>query len=158
VNEPTTGHVVVDASPEEIWAILEDPQALARVLPDAESVEADGPDRVRIVLASKVAFFTVRADLLGRYLDADPPRHLRLVLDGAARGVAGEIHASIPFDLRPLAPTQTEVRYAVSLEMTGRLASMAGPMIRRDMPEQIASLVRNVEREAIARRSSARDA
>ncbi|HEU4674198.1 MAG TPA: SRPBCC domain-containing protein [Candidatus Limnocylindrales bacterium] len=160
MNEPSVERVVVDASPEEIWSILEDPAALGRVLPDAESVVADGPNQVRVVLASRVAFMTVRADLVGRYLEADPPRHLRLVLDGAARGVPGEIHASIPFDLRPLAtagtlaPARTEVRYAVGLELTGRLASMAGPMIRRQIPEQVAALVRNVEREAIRRRTA----
>ncbi|HEY3522745.1 MAG TPA: SRPBCC domain-containing protein [Candidatus Limnocylindrales bacterium] len=152
MNESTIDRVLVEASPDEIWAILEDPTALARVLPDAESVVADGPDRVRVVLASRVAFMTVRADLVGRYVDADPPHHVRLLLDGAARGVSGEIHASIPFDLEPVAPARTEVRYSVGLELTGRLASMAGPMIRREIPAQVASLVRNLEREAIARR------
>ncbi len=153
MTEPSVERVVVEASPDEIWAILEDPAALARVLPDAESVAADGSDQVRVVLASRVAFMTVRADLVGRYLEAQPPRHLRLALDGTARGVPGEIHASIPFDLRPLEPGRTEVRYAVGLELTGRLASMAGPMIRRQIPDQVAALVRNVEREAIRRRS-----
>jgi carbon monoxide dehydrogenase subunit G len=154
MSEPTVERTVVDASPEEIWAILEDPSALARVLPEAESVVADGPGQVRVVLASRIAFMTVRADLVGRYLDVEPPRHLRLALDGTARGISGEIHASIPFDLHALGARRTEVRYAVGLELTGRLASMAGPMIRRQIPEQVGALVRNVEREAIAGRTA----
>lgn len=152
-SAPDSGRVVVAASPAEIWAILHDPAALGRVLPGAESVVADGPDRVRAVLASRVAFMTVRADVVARYLDPEPERHLRLALDGQARGIAGEIHASIPFDLFAEPANRTEVRYSVELEMTGRLASMAGPMIRGQLPGQIGELVRNVEREAIRRRS-----
>lgn len=152
MTEPAAERVVVDASPEEIWAILHDPAALGRVLPGAESVVADGPDRVRAVLASRVAFMTVRADVVARFLDAEPPRHVRLALDGQARGIAGEIHASIPFDLAPLADGRTEVRYSVALDVSGRLSAMAGPMIRRELPGQVAELVRNLDREAIRRR------
>ncbi|HEU4571970.1 MAG TPA: SRPBCC domain-containing protein [Candidatus Limnocylindrales bacterium] len=154
MTQPAVERVAVAASPDEIWSILEDPNALARVLPDAESVEPDGPDRVRIVLASRVAFMTVRADVVARYLDPDPPRHLRLALDGTARGIPGEIHASIPFDIAPLADGRSEVSYSVALEMTGRLASMAGPMIRSQLPNQVRELVRNLEREAIRRREA----
>jgi carbon monoxide dehydrogenase subunit G len=154
VSDAAPDRVVVAASPEEIWSILEDPAALERVLPDAESVVADGPNQVRIVLASKVAFMTLRADVLARYLDADPPRHLRLALDGQARGVPGEIHASIPFDIAPLDDRRSEVTFVVELELTGRLASMGGAMIRSQLPGQVRELVRNVEREAIRRRST----
>jgi 2-furoyl-CoA dehydrogenase large subunit len=154
VIEPTADRVEVAARPEEIWAVLEDPSALARVLPDAESVTPEGPDRVRIVLASRVGFLTLRADIIARYVDPQPPRHLRLVLDGHARGLSGEIHASIPFDIEPVGTDRSEIRYSVALEMTGRLASMGGGLIRTQLPQQVRELVRNLEREAIRAREA----
>jgi 2-furoyl-CoA dehydrogenase large subunit len=153
VTEPTVDQVEVGATPDEIWAILHDPAALGRVLPDAESVTPEGPDRVRVTLASKVGFLTIRADVLVRYLDPDPPRHVRLALDGQARGLSGELHASIPFDIVPRGTDASEIRYSVALEMTGRIASMGGSVIRAQLPGQVRELVRNVEREAIRRRS-----
>jgi carbon monoxide dehydrogenase subunit G len=153
VTQSTSDRVEVDATPEEIWSILEDPAALGRVLPDAQSVTPDGPDRVRITLASRIGFLTMHADVVARYLDPDPPRHLRLVLDGQARGLSGELHASIPFDIVPRGPGRSEIAYSVALELSGRLASMGGSVIRKQLPTQIRELVRNLEREAIRRRS-----
>lgn len=151
MSQPTIDRVAVDATPEEIWSILEDPAALGRVLPDAESVVPEGPDRVRVTLASRVGFLTIHADVVARYVDADPPHHLRLVLDGQARGLSGELHASIPFDIVAL-DGRSEIAYSVALEMTGRLASMGGGVIRGQLPGQVRELVRNIEREAIRRR------
>jgi 2-furoyl-CoA dehydrogenase large subunit len=155
VTDPAQGEVVVAASPDEIWAILDDPEALARVLPGAESVVPDGPHRVRAVLASRVGFLTMRADIVARFVDADRPRHVRLEIDGSARGMSGDLHASIPFDLTPQegsGEVRTLVRYSVALEMTGRLRSMGGSVVRNQLPGQIRELVLNVEREVIRRR------
>ncbi len=154
MTEPISDRVVVDATPEEVWAILHDPAALDRVLPGAESVVPEGPDRVRAVLASKVGFFTIRADVVARYLDARPPHHLRLELDGQARGLSGDLHASIPFDLVALPGNRSEIRYSVAIEMSGRLASVGGGVIRKELPQSVQELVRNVEREAARRRSA----
>ena len=51
---------------EAVRAALRDPALLARVIPDCESVEAVGPDRLRYVLATRAGFLTVRADVDAR--------------------------------------------------------------------------------------------
>ena len=51
------------------------------------------------MLASKLQFLTVRADVDAVFRDADPPRHLRLELAGRPRGLAGSFTVSVPFDL-----------------------------------------------------------
>ena len=151
-------HVVVEATPDEIWAILQDPTALGRVLPDAESVVPDGPGRVRAVLASKIGFFTVRADVVARFVDPEPPHRVRLELDGVARGMSGDLHASIPFDLVALPSVsgvaRTDVRYSIALDMTGRLAALGGNMLRGQLPGQGRALVSNLEREVVRRRAT----
>jgi 2-furoyl-CoA dehydrogenase large subunit len=147
VAEPAQGTAAISASPEAIWAILHDPAALARILPGVESLEPEGPDRFRGVIAAKAGFFTVRADVTAALLDADPPRHVRLELTGRVRSIGGEFVASVPLDLTPIGDGQTRVDYTVDVQLTGQLERMGGSRIGDGLRSQVAELVRNVERE-----------
>ncbi len=142
--------VTLSGPPESVWAIIEDPAALGRVLPGCETIAADGPGRFRAVLASRIQFLTVRADVVATFHDADPPRHLRLELDGRPRVLAGSFRASIPFDLAPAGEGGTRVSYRVEVAVTGRLATFGTPLMRDTLRRQVAELVRNVERELVA--------
>lgn len=144
--------VRVGASPGQIWAVLHDPVALRRILPGCESADEVAADRYRLVLATRVALFTVRADVDAAYLDADPPRHLRLELNGRPRGFDGSFHASIPFDLSPVEGGRaTLVRYSLTVETTGAMGMLGPGTIHGAVASQVGGLVRNLEREAAGR-------
>jgi 2-furoyl-CoA dehydrogenase large subunit len=147
MTELTRDSVRVSADPAAVWAVIDDPTALARVLPGAESLEPVGPGRWRGVLASKIGFMTVRADVTASLHDADPPRHLRLELEGRPRGLAGSFRASIPFDMTALKTGGTEIAYVVDMTVTGRLAAFGAPLLRDTLRRQVVELVRNLERE-----------
>lgn len=160
MSEIIRDRAVIHGSPEDVWALIEDPAALARVLPGVESIVATGPGAFHGVLASKIQFLTVRADVDAVFLDADPPRHLRLEMAGRPRGLAGSFVVSVPFDLARLAApapstgplsTMTEVSYALDLQVTGRLASFGAPLLRDTLRRQVAALVANVDRELAER-------
>ena len=160
MSELVRDRVVVHGPPEAVWAIIEDPVALARVLPGAESVVATGSGTFQAVLATKIQFLTIRADVEAAFVDADPPRHMRLEMAGRPRGLAGSFVVSVPFDLAPMVvsgpspeprSTATEVSYAVDLQVTGRLASFGAPLLRDTLRRQIAALVANVDRELAER-------
>lgn len=138
--------VRVAATRDAIWALLEDPASLARVLPGAESLVADGPDRWTGVLASKVGFLTVRADAVARLTDVRRPDHMRLEIEGRPRGLAGSFQASVPFDLIDEG-TGTRISYVVDLTVTGRLAAFGLPILRETLRKQVAQLVVNLDRE-----------
>jgi uncharacterized protein len=149
----------VDGPPESVWAILEDADALARVLPGAESVTSPGPGRFEGLMATKIGFVTLRADVEAALQDPDPPLHVRLDLRGRLRGLAGSFALSIPFDLEAVdgprgASSRTLIAYTIELRVTGRLATFGTPMIRETMRRQIAELVANVDRELARRRSA----
>jgi carbon monoxide dehydrogenase subunit G len=152
--------VALDGAPEDVWEILEDPNALARVLPGAESITSTAPGRLAAVMASKIGFVTLRADVEGTLLDADPPRHLRLDLRGRLRGIAGGFSLSIPFDLEAAdgprgTSSRTLITYSIQLRVSGRLATFGTPLIQDTMRRQIAELVANVDRELDRRRAQA---
>ena len=165
MSEIVRDRAVIRGSPSAIWALIEDPVALARVLPGAESIVATGEGRFHGVLASKLQFLTVRADVDAVFRDADPPRHLRLELAGRPRGLAGSFTVSVPFDLtgivEPGSPTgasftETEVTYTIDLQVTGRLASFGAPIMRETLRRQVAILLANVDRELAERRDGRR--
>lgn len=138
--------VLVAASRDAIWGLLDGPASLARVLPGAESLVADGPDRWTGVLASKVGFLTIRADAVARLTDVRRPDHMRLDIDGRPRGLAGSFQASIPFALAE-DDARTRISYAVDLRVTGRLAAFGVPLLRDTLRKQVAQLVANLDRE-----------
>lgn len=155
MSELVRDTVVVHGDPEAIWAIIDDPVALGRVLPGAESLEPTGPGMFRGVLASKIQFMTVRADVTAVFHDAERPRRMRLQLDGRPRGMAGSFRASIPFELEPSGAidgrSYTRISYSVDLTVSGRLAVFGAPLMRDTMRRQIAQLVANMDRELAIR-------
>jgi carbon monoxide dehydrogenase subunit G len=138
--------VAVAAPRDAIWALLDDPSGLARVLPGAESLVADGPERWTGVLASRVGFLTNRADAVARVTDVRRPDHMRLEIEGRPRGLAGSFQASIPFDLVEDGPA-TRISYVVDLSVTGRLAAFGLPILRDTLSKQVTQLVANLGRE-----------
>jgi carbon monoxide dehydrogenase subunit G len=154
--------VTIPGSQAAVWSIIEDPGALERVLPGAESIVATGPGQFRGVLATKIQFLTVRADVTASFHDADRPRHLRLQIDGRPRGLAGSFSVSVPFDMAPAdgpagPESATEVSYAVDLQVTGRLATFGTPLLRDTLRRQIAALVGNLGRELAGSQDRPRD-
>jgi carbon monoxide dehydrogenase subunit G len=132
-----------------IWRVFSDASALARVLPGCESLEASGPNTFGGVLATRLQFLTIRADVTARLLDLEPPDRLRLELEGRPRGLAGGFRADIPIELIENG-AGTTVQYQVDLTTTGRLATFGAPILRDSFRRQVATLVTNLERELAA--------
>jgi uncharacterized protein len=148
MSELTKDRLIVHATPAAIRAVIDDRDALASVLPGAESLEPDGPGRWRGILATRVGFMTVRADAVATLSEEDEPDHLRIEIDGRPRGLAGSFRAVIPFSLEAVDADRTAIDYAVDLTVTGRLASFGAPILRDTLRRQVGALVRNLERMA----------
>lgn len=152
--EPEIDTIEVGATPEAVWGVLDDSTILGRVLPGCESIVRLAPDRFAAVIATRVQFLTVRSDVVATLHDADPPRHLRLVLEGRPRGLGGSFRLDVPFDISPIGPGRSSVSYSVALELAGSLAGFGGPALTDALRHQVGELVGNLEREI---RPSGRD-
>ena len=137
--------VTVRAPRDRIWPVFADAGLLARVLPGCEHLEAAGDGVFRGVLATKLQFLTLRADVTATLADVEPPDRLRLELDGRPRGLAGGFRAAIPIELSDAAST-TRVHYRLDLTTSGRLATFGAPLLRDTFRKQVATLVANLER------------
>src|SRR2546426_7099125 len=94
-DERVLAHVTQD----RIWPVFGDAAALGRVLPGCERLEAIGDDSFEGVLATRLQFLTLRADVQARIVDATAPERLTLQLDGRPHGLAGGFRAVIPIDI-----------------------------------------------------------
>lgn len=148
MTDEFSGSVEIATSPEATWAVVEDPVALGRALPDCESITPDGSGGLNVVVAIKQMFMTVRVDLHVTYHDLQRPTHLRLDLTGQPRGIGGLLRLSVPIDIVPT-PTGSRIDYRGSLELEGTLTSFR-KQVREGLQAQVDRLVRNLEREAAA--------
>jgi len=146
LTDDFSGTADLGSAVEATWAVISDPGAIGRILPNAESVAPDGAGGLNIVVAVKQFLMTVRVDLHATWHDVEPPNHLRLQLDGRPRGLGGALHLSVPVDLEEIS-SGTRVSYRGALELEGSVVSFRR-QLEEVLREQVASLVRAVEREA----------
>jgi carbon monoxide dehydrogenase subunit G len=137
--------VIVRAARSRIWDAFGDADLLAQVLPGCESLAAAGEATYRGVLATRLQFLTLRADVTATLADARPPDSLRLELDGKPRGLAGGFRALIPIDLEEVSDG-TRIHYTVDLTTSGRLAAFGAPILRDSFRKQVVALIANLER------------
>jgi carbon monoxide dehydrogenase subunit G len=147
--------VGIRGTPEQVWAFLWDADALARVLPGAESLRAEGVGRYRATLKVRVPFITVRGDVSAVLEDVVAPREVVLVLDGTTRGLGGTLHVRLPIALeRTESPdgTITVVRYDVEVAATGAIGAFGPAVLRDALVDEVAGLAVNIEHEIAAGR------
>ncbi len=137
----------VAGPPDAVWAILQDQEALARILPGMDDLVVDGPGRFHGVIVARVQFLKIRVDIDGVLTDPEPPDRIRLAMTGRPRGLGGSFSLSVPMTFTSTGPATTRVDYAVDLEAGGQLAALGDRMIRDAMRDLIAELIANVDRE-----------
>jgi len=137
--------VLVRVQRARIWEAFADADMLAKVLPGCETLTATGDGAFKGVLATKLQFLTLRADVIATLVDRQPPDRLRLELDGKPRGLAGGFRAAIPIELAEQADG-TQIHYTVDLTTSGRLATFGAPILRDSFRKQVATLIDNLER------------
>lgn len=134
------------SSPEATWAVIDDPAAVGRILPDCESVAPDGSGGLNVVVAICQMLMTVRVDLHVTWHDQDRPHRLRLNLDGRPRGLGGALHLVVPIELEPTT-SGCRLTYQATLELDGSLGSFRS-QVRNGLKLQVDRLVQAVEQAA----------
>jgi len=137
--------VVVRVPRARIWEAFADADLLGRILPGCEELIATGEGAFRGVLATRLQFLTLRADVTATLADRAFPDRLQLLLDGKPRGLAGGFRAVIPIELTE-AGESSRIHYSVDLTTSGRLATFGAPILRDSFRRQVVTLIANLER------------
>lgn len=139
--------VIVAAPRERLWALLDDIEALKRILPGCEELTEEGERRYRAVMRTKLSFLTLRVSGTALLDELRPPDHVRLEISGRPLGLVGTFTVSVPIDAFETDTGGTRGAYAVDVQLTGRLASFGAPILRAQVRSQVREMIANLERE-----------
>lgn len=116
------GEQVLPAGQAELWALLNDPEVLAKTIPGCNAVRAIGPDRYEMGLKLQVA--NVSGEYMGSVAieEKREPEHYVLAVEG--QGSIGFMKGSASFDLVAQGEGETLLRYAGSAEVGGVVAGV----------------------------------
>jgi uncharacterized protein len=125
----------VDATPEDVWAFLQDTAAVVQCMPGAELVEDLGGDRYDGVL--HVAIGPLKMNYAGKasVVERDAEAH-RMVLDATGRDKrgSGSVQAHVRLQVAP-ADAGTRIEVVSDIDLTGRIASLGRGI--RDVSNQM---------------------
>ncbi len=121
------GSVLLDASPEDLWAGLTTPESLRRIVPGCRSLTETAPNSFsgEIELGVGIVKGLFQADV--ELSDLDPPNALRL--HGTA---AGKLGASGGEGVLAMAREggQTRLTYSYGIDLSGKVAAIGGRMLQ----------------------------
>jgi uncharacterized protein len=123
-----SGSQVIDASRENVWKNLNDPQVLQKCIPGCDGIEVISPTEWKAVVVVKVG--PVKASFTGevKLSELEPPESCRIVGKGQG-GIAGHASGGATVKLTTLSPTQTQLDYTVNVQIGGKLAMLGSRLI-----------------------------
>jgi len=121
-----TGQYTLPAPPEKVWALLTDPERLAKLLPGCERLEPDGPDRFKA--AVKFGLAAISGKYAGTLEFAEKKPHTSMVMKISGKGLPGFVDGSGRIELAGK-NGETEVRYTGDAQVGGMIASVGQRMI-----------------------------
>lgn len=137
----------IAARPADVWAALHDFQRVASWLSIVGQVrEVDPMAKYSAVLEDRVGPFALRADLTVTVNADEDTRRLRVAASGEDRQVASRIGATLDVAVAE-APEGTALSATGRFEITGRIATLGAPAIRKKGDKVLDEFFTNASRD-----------
>ncbi len=120
------GQYILPAPPAKVWALLTDPNRLAKLLPGCERLDPDGPDRFKAAVKFGIAAISGKYAGTIEFAEKNPPNSMRMKLSG--KGIPGFVDGVGHIELAEKGG-QTELRYTGEAQVGGMIASVGQRMI-----------------------------
>ena len=119
---------LIPASPEAVWAALNDPEALKECIPGCESFTRETDSTWRAVVAAKVGPVSARFTGTIELADVAPPKGYTLKFQGQG-GAAGFANGEARVELSAAAAGHTSLAYDAKAQVGGKLAQIGSRLI-----------------------------
>jgi 2-furoyl-CoA dehydrogenase large subunit len=139
------GSVDLPASPEAIFAVLLDPNALAKVIPGCHALEAEGTNQYRADVTVGVGMIKARFEAKIGLSEINAPHRLRLA--GAGMSSLGSARGSGLVELTPI-ETGTRLSYDYEAQVSGKVAAVGGRMLEGAAKVVLRQLFESLGRQA----------
>jgi 2-furoyl-CoA dehydrogenase large subunit len=120
------GEIVLAAAPEAVFAVLLDPQALAKVVPGCNALETVGPNRYRADVTVGIGMIKARYAAEIALSDIEAPHRLRLAGSGLSAVGAAKGSGLVTLSTQG---SGTLLRYDYEAEVSGKVAAVGGRML-----------------------------
>ncbi len=140
-----SGTVDIAASPEQVFAVLLDPQALARVIPGCNALSADGPNRYKADVTVGVGMIKARYEAKIELSQIDPPNSLRLAGQGISSLGTGSGDGLVRLEATT---TGTCLSYDYQAQVGGKVAMVGSRMLEGAAKIIVAQLFESLGRQA----------
>ncbi len=139
------GTFTVKAPPEKVFSFLMGPNAMAKCLPDVQSMEAQAPDKFRAKVKTGVGFIKGTFDFQFVYSEQKAPSHAKLTGHGTGSGSAVDMESIM--DLSGTADGGTEMKWVADARISGLIAGVGSRLIDSAAKKIITQLFDSVRAE-----------
>ena len=116
------GKHTITAPASIIWALLQDPEVLARITPGISRLEVLGTDQYKAI--SEISIGPVRGSFAGDLEVRDKVEEEKMTLALDLKSKIGNASAEIQIQLSPVDENSTEVSYTGSAQLSGTIARL----------------------------------
>ena len=146
--------VRVEASPGEIWGLLDDIEAVALCIPGISDYKETGPNEFTALLSQRVGPVTARFRLKTTLTDIEPLKRVTAMVEGADNVLASSVSSEQVFSFSEAdGGSATEILIAADVGMVGRVATFAQRIIATKAEQVIIGALTNVSRLLEQRRA-----
>jgi carbon monoxide dehydrogenase subunit G len=121
------GQVTIGAPREKVWAVLVDPHAVSRCLPDLQHLEIQEEGKFKAVLRVGVGFIKGTFAFDVAMSELQPPA--RAVLSGRGGGLGSAVDVRSTVDLRPEGDGATRLEWQADVVVSGTIASVGARVL-----------------------------
>jgi 2-furoyl-CoA dehydrogenase large subunit len=139
------GSVDLPATPEAVFAVLLDPNALAKVIPGCHALETEGSNQYRADVTVGVGMIKARFEAKIGLSEIDAPHRLRLA--GAGISSLGSARGSGLVELTPIA-NGTRLSYDYEAQVSGKVAAVGARMLEGAAKVVLRQLFESLGRQA----------
>jgi uncharacterized protein len=122
-----SGAFTLAASPEKVWAALNDPAVLQRCIPGCESLTQTDANQLEAKMSAKIGPVKARFETTLTLSDIEPPKAYTLSGQGKG-GAAGFAKGSARIELAQV-DDGTELTYVVEMQVGGKLAQIGSRLV-----------------------------
>ena len=122
-----SGTYTLPLSQERAYAVMQDPEVLARAIPGCENLEKVGPDEYRMKMKMALASLSGAFEGKVRITEQTPPNSFRLVVEGTGR--IGFVKGDGLLKLSAAESGGTEVAYEGDAQVGGTIAAVGQRLI-----------------------------
>ncbi len=135
----------VPAPIAKVWDFIIDPAKMGACVPGFVSATKIDDRNYEAVVAIRIGIIKLKMKAMTKFVEFDPPRHLKTSGDGHDWLKAGQFHQDSTIDLKELSPSETEIHYTANVRVVGKLATFGEKMMRLTAGKMGEEVARNIQ-------------